>query len=358
MAHRGKRQQIVDEIRQNIVAGVYAPGIRLPSQLDLADHFSVAGMTIRTALKKLTREGFIEARSRSGTYVSTSPPHLSQYGLVFWNDPTAPDKDNWSRYSQALTVAAERFEKKTGRRILQFHGVDWHTDSLDRKRLIRYMETQQLAGVIFSTSPYLLERTPILDLPDIPRVAIQTPSTYSNVRSVIFDRRDWIETAVSWLASQGRRRVAIFQNEEKDGSAVGSDTSLFRRALKRHGLETRDRWFQCFSIKLPGAAMTVAELLMYDRERPDAMIVVDDNYVAPAIDGVRAAGVDLSRDVTLIGHANFPLPPAETPDVRLLGNDIEDALEKSIRMIDALRQGKHAPQRVTIHPVWADERVP
>lgn len=354
MAH--KIQQITNQIRQDIVGGGYAPGVKLPSQIDLSERFSVAGMTIRTVLKKLEKEGFIESRNRSGTYVSASPPHLCQYGLVFWIDPKDPNEINWSRYFQALALAAERFEKRTGRTVVQFHGVNWHTDSLDRKRLIRYMESQRLAGVVFSTSPFLLEHSPILDLPGFPRVALQARSKYPDVYSVVLDRLTWIEMAVSWLVAQGRRRIAVFQNGGDDGSAEGNYTTLFRREFEKHGLETRERWFQCFSIKLPSAVVTVAELLMHDRERPDALIVMDDNYVAPALEGLRTAGVDLTRDVTVVGHANFPLPPVDTPEVRLLGYDIEDTLDQCFSTIDTLRQGKSMPLHVGVHPVWDDER--
>jgi GntR family transcriptional regulator len=59
---------LVDEIHQ----GSYAPGARVPSELELAAQLSVSRMTARKALDALVSKGMLYRRKGKGTYVSDS----------------------------------------------------------------------------------------------------------------------------------------------------------------------------------------------------------------------------------------------------------------------------------------------
>lgn len=53
----------------SIERGVYAPGERIPSERELADELGMSRMTVRRALEDLVRDGVLERRSTSGTFV-------------------------------------------------------------------------------------------------------------------------------------------------------------------------------------------------------------------------------------------------------------------------------------------------
>jgi DNA-binding FadR family transcriptional regulator len=79
------RQQIAEDLREQIRAGKYAPGDRLPANIALAEHYGVATETIRSALGDLRAEKAVETRSTRGTYVTDvrpagPPPDLSAVG--------------------------------------------------------------------------------------------------------------------------------------------------------------------------------------------------------------------------------------------------------------------------------------
>lgn len=63
-------QQIASRLRQEIDAGVYAEGTRLPSMDDLAAHFEVNKITVLKALDELKNEGVIYSIPAQGTYVT------------------------------------------------------------------------------------------------------------------------------------------------------------------------------------------------------------------------------------------------------------------------------------------------
>lgn len=70
-----KYQVVHDEILTRLLAGHYSIGARLPTEETLAKTFDVSRVTIRKALEKLVRAGYMTARQGSGYVVATlSPP--------------------------------------------------------------------------------------------------------------------------------------------------------------------------------------------------------------------------------------------------------------------------------------------
>jgi len=68
-ARAPKYHRAADELRREILAGVYTSGDRLPAETALADRFRVSVPTIRQALAVLRAEGLIESRHGIGTFI-------------------------------------------------------------------------------------------------------------------------------------------------------------------------------------------------------------------------------------------------------------------------------------------------
>ena len=342
---------VTAQIRHEIITGRFPAGSRLESQRDLATRLGAAGVTVQSALKQLEREGFVETRSRSGTFVVAKPPHLSQVALVFIPDPAARFAGvQWSRYYQALTQAAVAYQQESGRRVLMFHGITEHTDNEDRQRLIAYMKAQRVAGVIFANAPFQLEHTPILDLPGIPRVAVASDQRYAHVPVVWGDATQWVAKALDHLAALGRHRVALIDH----GIGPQFDT-LLQAGLANRGMVSHRRWQQFVSMRLPAGASHAVEMMMHDREPPDALLVLDDNFVEQSLAGLAAAGVKVPAEVAVVGHANFPVAPAKVLPIRLLGYDIHRLLRTCVDLIDRQRGGETVPGATVMPMLWEEE---
>jgi len=97
-AAREARRRSVDlhiygELRRGIEAGTLPPGTKLPTERTLALRHGVGRKLVRTALERLRRDGLIERRVGSGTFVSalaglrtvgssTEPPAVSPLDAV------------------------------------------------------------------------------------------------------------------------------------------------------------------------------------------------------------------------------------------------------------------------------------
>jgi len=66
--------RLYQRMRALILEGSWPPGMRLPSSRTLASDLGIARNTASLAIDQLLADGWVEARSRSGTFVSASLP--------------------------------------------------------------------------------------------------------------------------------------------------------------------------------------------------------------------------------------------------------------------------------------------
>jgi len=71
---RAVYRQIADHLRDAIARSRLAEGEQLPSEAQLMEHYGVARMTIRNALRILLDEGLVTAEHGRGVYVRSRPP--------------------------------------------------------------------------------------------------------------------------------------------------------------------------------------------------------------------------------------------------------------------------------------------
>ena len=87
--------RIYETLRGEIVSGVYAFGSKLPSKRDLADRHGVSVITVEHAYAMLAEEGYLQARQRSGYFVSYeetdhfAAPAASMPGVVMVPEASA-----------------------------------------------------------------------------------------------------------------------------------------------------------------------------------------------------------------------------------------------------------------------------
>ncbi|MBW1998443.1 MAG: GntR family transcriptional regulator, partial [Deltaproteobacteria bacterium] len=61
--------QLVNILKEQIAAGAYLPGSRLPSESQLCKRYKVSPMTVRRSIKVLLDQGVVATIQGSGTFV-------------------------------------------------------------------------------------------------------------------------------------------------------------------------------------------------------------------------------------------------------------------------------------------------
>jgi DNA-binding LacI/PurR family transcriptional regulator len=346
-----KYEFVVSTLRDEIVHGVYGPGNRLPNRSEMVTRFGAGMATVQKALDDLVQDGFLYAQTRKGTFVMDRPPHLYCYGLVV---PTAAE---WSRHYTAVRMALRSIASDRAFQVREYHSSREVGLREDVLQLCADVSKHRLAGLIFAgvMSRSDLEGTPIVEKPDMPRVAIQHVAEMG-VPSIFGDLDAFVGRAVEFLRSKGRKRIAHLCID------YGTDRHFKRLEglIRQCGVEVKPYWIQGVTLgSVFHAARNIVHLLMrlQGDDRPDALIIHDDNLIEHAIAGLLAAGVKVPDELLVVAQANFPATvPSVLPLVHL-GFDLNQIIRESLRLLDIQRRGQTPPSNTRIPPVFEDEII-
>ncbi|WP_225048021.1 GntR family transcriptional regulator [Lacticaseibacillus kribbianus] len=80
--HLAYYQRLVLQIKQQVTAGILAPGEKLPSVRDMAKRSQLNPNTVAKAYKQLEADRVIEVRPGLGSFIATSQPAPQQAELA------------------------------------------------------------------------------------------------------------------------------------------------------------------------------------------------------------------------------------------------------------------------------------
>lgn len=343
---QGLAGRIAAVLRQRIVAGALKPGARLPDRQELTREFGTSLATVQLAVQQLVADGFLAVGARRcGTRVAARPPHLYHYKLLF---PYSPDTRG--EFWRVLRAEAGRMSRTTERQFSFFFGLGGHRDIGAYDELVAAVRTERVAGLIFASGAAEFQGTPVLDQPGIPRVAIAARHELPGMPKLLPDYDSFFARALDCLLARGRRRLAVLFGAAAHDDAASYVTQAWQKALAARALVVRPEWLQFVHTWSPLAARHCVRLLLQPgrAERPDGLILADDNFLTAATRGVRDSGVAVPDALTVVTIANFPAGvPAAVPVIRV-GFDVRHMLDTLAGWVDLLRAGKRPPRYAKI----------
>jgi len=348
-----KRERVVRHVRRLIIDGRLKPGDRVPGQVGLKNRFGATATTVEQAMGRLQVQGFVETQRRRGTFVARHLPHASRYALAFpWGESHGP-----SQFFKAIRKEAEKLQRPE-RRLSLFFNVDGDANAEDFRDLATQVEDHCLAGLIFTYHPHHLIGWPILETKGVPRVAIISSPNFPGIPAVGTDGWGFLEKALDRVVARGRRRVAAITLAH-NAPQQDKFAARFAAALAARGLVSHPWWVQSASFETPRWAGNAAQLLMSaaPSERPDALLIMDDNLVEHATAGLAEYGVCVPADVDVIAHTNFPWPTPSAMPVTRLGFDIGKLVATCLERIDQQRCGETTPELTLIPAVFEEEVI-
>jgi DNA-binding LacI/PurR family transcriptional regulator len=306
----------------------------------------VSAVTLQKAFDRLTQQGFLVSQGRRGTFVAEYPPDKACCALVFSDEP---GRGGWNRYWSTMLREGKNWQDPNGRRFQPYFISDQSPNSKGHLRLCADAAEGGISGILFVNTPYYLEESPIFSSA-IPRVCIGSPDLVGDHHRSAIHFLNGTRTAFDVFVKSGRHRLAAICNR-----VTADDWRHMAQEAKRSGLETRQEWWLGFSCNPASAvsARAVAHLLcsLPARDRPDCLLIDDDNLVPYATEGIRDAGLSIPRELEIIAYANFPEPtPSAVPCLRY-GIDLQQVLGAALDEIDRQR-GDPTPQCLHIAPVF------
>jgi len=351
-----QQNMLLRHLRTQIVRGELPPGSRMPTRDELERRFGVSRTTTQRVFDALVRERFVESRGALGTFVSQTPPHLYDYGLVFW---TPFGKKGWRRFDTAILNEASAIDDARDCKMRFYYGIDDHSDFDDRHyQLIADAHANRLAGIIFTTNPRaaLVEEL-MRQSPQTPLVAIVGTPDIANVVAVTPSYESFKAKAMDYLVDQGRRRVAFLNSMAGTPAWQEKRHADLSALAAAKGMKSEPQWMLTLSATAAMGARNVIHLLFGQDKanRPDCLFITDDNLVEHATAGLMAAGVRVPEDVDVVAHCNFPWPAPSAMPIKRLGYDAREVLRQCVSIIDMQRRGQIPPKQVFVEAVFEEE---
>lgn len=336
-----KQDDVVATLRSRICTGIHGAGAALPTVRELALELDASVPTVSRALGLLIEQGFISTDGRRGTHVVEHPPHLHHVALVL---PDLPDAHGHyaNLHWQSLAGAARQLGSNPIASIETFHALNRHHEMADHQRLVAAVRDQRLAGLVLC-EPFQGDEW--LDLDQITVPIIGSVTTTRPDRGVIrLNQSDFRRRALAHIRACGRRRLAVVMDASLGALHAISE---LRAAVRDYGIECPAHHILAAPLSVPGWARHAAHAVMQgpEAQRPDALLVCDDNLVDEAIIGLDAAGVSADA-LDLVTHANFPSTPPTGWAVTRFGWDQCEFLRDATQAIaDWHQYGKPLGQR-------------
>lgn len=355
---RGRRQDVARVLRQRIVAGLYGPGDCLPRGTDLAAESRTSHVTVLRAVEQLRQEGFLHTKRGEGTFVTAHPPHLYECTLVLPDDSLSAEPFE-SRYFEILGREALAWNAKPGPwRMRPCRIPDFSGHHPEYQALVERIANGGSAGLLLPLGLEPFAGTPLMEHPGLARATTYPfQMAQQEVSVVSLDSMAFLERALTAIGREGRHRVAVLLPKRMmpDLSLMDQHRQVFD-AIARHGLATQAHWIIQISPREAEAVRRIVQLLLEParKNRPDALIFMDDHITEPATRGVLEAAGPTPKALTVVTYCNFPDRPTALVPVRWLGFDCHKLFTRLVTAIDTQRRTGQTTYEM-LQPVFEEE---
>lgn len=348
-----KHDAIVQHLRSLVVGeGALPAGERVPTRSEIGEHFGVSTMTVQRAFDRVIDEGFLVTAGNAGTLVADHPPHRHRFVLSV---PGHPGDTRWVRFWDLLVQEATRWGAGTPSRMVVAQDADPEIGPLEAERLAQEIADHRVAGILFVTdTPWITSA--VLRGAQIPRVAFSGLKPNGDVPGISLgaEGRLWFTRAVERLHARGRQRIALIT---VPGLAQPRHLELWQGLLEERGLvhdpaliQMAGQWDARWATNL-----VLALFRGPAEQRPDALVVSDDNLVEQVCAGLQQLGLRVPDDLDVVAHANFPLAaPAALPLTRL-GFDIPQVFALAMDLLLRQQRREIVPRVTVVHPRFEEE---
>ena len=344
---RNTAVEIVNECRRRFSENEWPAGTSLPSNRKLAVEFGVSLLTMQKALDRLRQEGLVKIENRRGTIVAPNASPYVNYGIAFSLNPTSENEWSWSSFNTGMLHQMSTMNAESNWKGRAYFGVDG-PDTKDYRRLEQDLNNDVLSGLIL-IGYECVKDTPVVKNRKVPLVGIKgNRPLVPGISYISMGHYEMIDKALSEIAAHGRKRVAVLA-QSSNGPNYESDITARIRA---YGMTTYPHWIQGSNVQNPHWSRNCMQLLLHpgQAERPDAVLVTDDNLLACACLGITASGMCVPDDIMIASAWNFPesIPPG-LPILKV-GFDLRTVINTCIRLIQRQMSHEEVPE-VTEIPV-------
>jgi GntR family transcriptional regulator, arabinose operon transcriptional repressor len=296
-----KYRKILEKLRDEISAGRYKPGQRLPSEAELVIRYGASRMTVFRAMRELQSMGIVTRRVGSGTFVSQTAPSGSHvFGLLI---PELGQTEIFELICKGMMESHEAMH----------HSLLWgNAGSKESEKeeiavqLCRHFISKKVSGVFFAPVEFSPSRSEVnhqiaaaLDQAHIPVVlldrCIEPYPRRSRYDLVGIDNRRTANMATEHLLSVGAERIAFFARPNS-APTVDARIAGYREAIQAQSQKSfRDH------VIIGEATDEQFVKSVLKKDRPDAFLCANDLTAGNLMRTLLSIGERIPEDIRIMG---------------------------------------------------------
>lgn len=350
--------QTVAKLLRRDISRRRQPGDLLQSEAALAERFAVSVITVRQAMEILEREGYVERRQGSGTFVAD----LKQRRVVAILVELDLAQPGISPFFMGLVQRVQTQLRRAGFRVRLYLGQSAYGHPFEKLTCGEFLDDltdHHFLGVIGIATmvhacwidPITAEGIPFVLSGEYPEGA------------VTIDLQRMSAMGVEWLVRNNRRRIAVIGHDPRFCQHVGSEYGI-DNAFAEAGVEMRPDWI-CLDRETSVAGtgwQAIRDIWAADGEKPDGLLLLDDAYLHDLTLAINELGIAVPEELMIVSHVNrgmtrLPLFPVDRLEV-----DTEKIAKEIVREAQSQLDGnKPSPLKLAppkLAPAWQNEDQP
>ena len=298
-----KHEKVFSTLEREIRNGHYAPGQKLPSEAAIVQRFGVSRITAGRAVRDLQRQGLVERRAGSGTYVRdlserAGPNYV--FGLLI---PNLGETELFEPVCRGIAASplAEGHALLWGNTPTPGSDLEEQARQLCRQYVRRRVDGVFFAPLELTASFDAVNREVLAALDDagIPVILLDRDAAPYPERSaydlVGIDNRRAGFLITRHFLHLGCRRIA-FAAYRHSAATVDARISGYLEALLREGGEYRPGLLARLT---PGREPDIRGLL--DAQRVEAIVCANDRTAGEVMQALLAMGYRIPHDIRIAG---------------------------------------------------------
>lgn len=298
----------VEQFLQTLFEGnSLAGGDRLPSSRAIAQQIGISEGTVRNVVSRWEREGKLEARHGSGTYVRNAvsrPDKLCISLNVRLDTIRSNSAEGWF---QSIFQGVTKYMMEQGPRIslTSFYSAHENIDALSSKEILD--RCVDLDGIILTSgdahSPLIVDYFRKEKKPYVVMNALNYCDTANFVTTNTFAA---YQRAGAALQKCGRKRFALFiyPSAAKSASMAHRVAGLCTGIGDALGREATLRVIDCGGMREEHAITPLSRLIDEEGYLPDAMFFSGDPHAIGAMKELARRGISVPEEVSVISGAD------------------------------------------------------
>jgi GntR family transcriptional regulator of arabinose operon len=314
-------QQLKLIIIEKIRRGQYIPGEKMPSERELAETYGISRISVREAVTELVAENYLFRIPTKGTFVAMADQVARKLRLRSFSVAFVINKA-WYAFAlpgyTRILEGVERALRKRGYRLLFMTSDPGEELNLELSRGSDAAYSGFL--LVGPTSSVVVEK---LKAVQAPFIMLDAEVTDEDVNTVAMDYFGGARQAIKYLARLGHQDIGYIGVEHSDkyrGHVA---------ALHQLGLPVRAEHTEFVAIHGDGRpgyehGYDAVTRILQRGTLPTALHITNDIVALGAMEALRKRGVEIPRDISILGYDDIDLSRRADPPLTTVCADLEE----------------------------------